>query len=186
MQCAIEPLSTFTNPPDPSGRDTSHQGIIFYIAGNYGAGRDQGAAANGMAADDGGVGADRSAFPNQRPDVLAVGWKVRPRRIHIGKDAGRTAEHVVLQLNAFVNGDIVLNADPVPDPDAGSHIHILPQRTIPADDSPRLDVAKVPDPGTCANLGTFIDITALVYEVVHLRYSWMAVIITHRLSSFSL
>ena len=96
--------------------------------------------------------------------------KMRPWCGHIGEDATRTAEHVVLNFNAFVNRDIVLHAHAIAYLHIVSHIHVLAQRATFAYHGTRLDMTKMPDLGACANAHIVIDITTLVYIIWFIQF----------------
>jgi hypothetical protein len=91
---------------------------------------------------------------------------MRPRSNYIREYAGRTAEDIVLDLDALVNGNIVLNPDTVPYVNVVTHIHILSQGTVRSYDSPSLDMAEMPNFCTGADLDAVIHVTALVNEKV--------------------
>src|SRR5262245_16472025 len=76
-----------------------------------------------------------------------------------------TAEHVVLQLDAFVDRDIVLDLDVVADPCSGHHDDILAEVAPLADDRARHHGGKVPDLGSAADRGPVVDVTGLVGDV---------------------
>jgi hypothetical protein len=73
---------------------------------------------------------------------------------------------MVLQLNALVHRDIVLDSDSVSYPDVRADVDILSQRTIPTQGSPFLDMAEMPNLGTIPDGYPFIDETALVNEII--------------------
>ncbi len=112
------------------------------------------------------VRAERCAFAHARTRVNPVHREVRPRGVHVGEHAGWTAEDIVFQLYAFVNGNIVLDAYTIANAYAGADIDVLSQGAIFPDYGTLLDVAEMPYPGTGANGYILIDVTALVYEKV--------------------
>ena len=162
----VQTTTAFAHPPDLPGRNAGHQGVIFHIRGHDGTGSNQGAAPYRVTAHNRAIRAERCAFAHARTRVNSVHREVRPRSIYIRENTGRTAEDMVLDLDALVNGDIVLDPDPVADADVIRHIHILAQGTVRSDDSPALDVAEMPNLGTGANPGAVIHVAALVNGIL--------------------
>ena len=119
-----------------------------------------------MAAHDGAIGAQGSSLTHARTRVNTVHGKVCSRRIHIGKYAGRAAENVVLQFNALVHRDVILDAHTVPYPDIVPDIDILSQRTVPADDGTLLNMTKMPNLRSFADAYAIVDISTFVNEKV--------------------
>ena len=119
-----------------------------------------------MTAHDGTVGSKRSPLTHERARVRAMYRKMRPRCSHIREHAGRAAENMVLQLNALVHRDVVLDSHSVADPDIVRDVDILSQRTVPADDGSPLDMAEMPNFRSGADGYAIVDITAFVNEVV--------------------
>ena len=91
---------------------------------------------------------------------------MRPGSGHVGKHATRTAEHIVLQFDAFVNRNIVLDADPIADPHVIADVDILAQRAVLANHRARLDMAEVPYLGALANRHILVDVATFVYKKV--------------------
>jgi hypothetical protein len=89
-----------------------------------------------------------------------------PRCNHIRENTRRPTKDIVLQFNAFVHRDIVLEPAAIPDPDIAANIHILPERTVPTDDSSPLDMAEMPNLGPFADGDPIVDIAALMNEKV--------------------
>ena len=106
------------------------------------------------------------SFAHARTRVNSVHREVRPRSIYIRENAGRPTEDIVFKLNAFVDGNIVLDPDTIPNADIVTYIHILAQGTILTYDSPSLDMAEMPNFRSGANLDAVIHVTALVNEKV--------------------
>src|SRR5213076_1498368 len=121
----------------------------------------------GHAADDRGVRTDRAAALHERAPVLVPARHVAPRIHHVGKHAGGPAEHVVFQLDALVDRDVVLDLDVVADFRAGHHDDVLAEVAALADDGAGHHVRKVPDLGAVADHRSVIDITGLMCEVAH-------------------
>ena len=57
-----EATATLADPTDPTGRHTGHEGIVGHIAGDHGAGGNEGTATHRMPADHRAVGAKGSTF----------------------------------------------------------------------------------------------------------------------------
>ena len=94
--------------------------------------------------------------------VLGAGGEV------IGKDAGRAAEHIVLQLHALVEGNIVLYFAAVADPYMIADIDVLPQRAALSDARAALEVAEMPDLRALADLHILVDVGAFVDKIVRI------------------
>ena len=112
------------------------------------------------------IRAEGGTLAHARTRVNSVHREVRPRSIYICKNAGRTTEDIVFKFNAFVDRNIVLDPDTIPNADIVANIHILTQGTILSDDSPPLDMAEMPNFRPGANLDAVIHVTALVNEKV--------------------
>ena len=69
---------------------------------------------------------------------------------------------MVLQLNAFVDRDIVLDTDTISNPDIRADIDILSEGTVVAQRSAFLDMAEMPYLGSIPDGYTVVDVTALV------------------------
>ncbi len=162
-----EAFAALAYPAYLTGRNPGHQSVVLYISGHHRASAYQGAATDGMAAHYRAVRAERCAFAHARTRVDPVHREVRPRGDDVREHAGRTAENVVLQLDAIIDGHVVLDPDAVTYPYAWTYVYILAERAILADDGAGLDVAEVPYLGSGPDHSAIIDITAFVNEVVH-------------------
>ena len=107
-----------------------------------------------------------SSLAHARTRVNSVHREVRPRSIYIRENTRRATEDIVFKLNAFIDGNIVLDPDTIPNVDIVANIHILAQGTILSDDSPLLDMAEMPNFRSGADLDAVIHVTALVNEKV--------------------
>ena len=165
-ETVIQTTTTLAHPPYLPGRYPGHQGIIFYVFRHNGAGGDQSAAPYRMTAHYRAIRAEGSSLAHARTRVNSVHREVRPRSIYIRENAGRATEDIVFELNALVDGNIVLDPDTIPNVDIVANIHILAQGTILSDDSPLLDMAEMPNFRSGANLDAVIHVTALVNEKV--------------------
>ena len=162
----VQTTTTLTHPPYLPGRHTGHQSKIFYVIRHNGTGGYQGAAPYRMPAHYCAIRAEGGSLAHARTRVNSVHREVRPRSIYIRKNAGRTTEDIVFELNAFVDGNIVLDPDTIPYVDIVANIHILAQRTILSNDCPPLDMAEMPNFRSGANLDAVIHVTTLVNEKV--------------------
>ena len=129
-QAVIQPAAALADPSDLPGRNAGHQGIIFNVSCHNGTGGDQRATPYRVAAHYRAIRAQRCALAHARTRINSVHREVRPRSIYIREYAGRTAEDIVLKLDAFVNGNIVLDPDTVTDVNVVTNIHILSQGTV--------------------------------------------------------
>ncbi len=165
-ETVVQTTAALAHPPYLPGRNAGHQGVIFHILGHNGTGGDQGAAPYRMTAHYRAIRAQRCALAHARTRVNSVHREVRPRSIYIREYAGRTTEDIVFDFDALVYGNIVLDADTIPDVDIVTHIHILTQGTVRSDNSPTLNMTEMPNFSSGADLDTVIHVTALVNEKV--------------------
>ena len=165
-EALIKFLPALAHPPDLLGRYAGHQSIILDILGHNGTGGYQGATPYRMAAHYRAIRTEGGSLAHARTRVNSVHREVRPRSIYIRKNAGRATEDIVFKLNAFVDGNIVLDPDTIPNADIIANIHILSQGTILSDDSPALDMAEMPNFRSSANQDAVIHVTALVNKKV--------------------
>lgn len=166
----IETFATFTYPAKLTGRNTYHEGIVLNILGDDGTGTDEGGTAYGVTTDDCAVGTEGSPFLDERLGIDAVNREVGTGCCDIGKDAGGTAEHVVLNLYTFIDRHIVLNTDTIADAGIVADVNILSQGAVSAEAGTLLDMAEVPNLCAFAYLYIVIDVTAFV-NVVFLHHS---------------
>jgi len=82
--------------------------MIGYVFRHDGAGADKRVLADGVAADDGAVGAECCALFDKSGADLVHFPDFCPRVVYVGKDHGRAAEDAVFQCNAFIDADVVL------------------------------------------------------------------------------
>ena len=162
----VQTTTTLAHPPYLPGRDTGHQSKIFYVFRHNGTGGYQGAAPYRMTAHYRAIRAEGGSLAHARTRINSVHREVRPRSIYIRENTGRATEDIVFKLNAFIDGNIVLDPDTIPNVDIVANIHILAQGTILSDDSPALDMAEMPNFRSGANLDAVIHVTALVNEKV--------------------
>ena len=82
---------------------------------------------------------------------------VAPGIQHVGEDATRAAEDVILKLDALVDRDVVLDLDVIADPGPRHHHHILAEAAPLANDRTGHHVAEVPDLGAAADDRAVVD-----------------------------
>lgn len=91
---------------------------------------------------------------------------MRPWSNDVGKHAGRAAEYVVLQLHAFVNRHVVLDAHAVAHLYIIRYVHVLPQRTVLSDNRSLLNMREMPYFSSFSHRCTLVYIAAGVNETV--------------------
>src|SRR5450432_2466842 len=99
-----------------------------------------------MAADDGGVGPDAGAAPDECAAELPFSRNFGPGNIDVGEHTARPAEDIVGELDTVIERHIVLDLAAFADPDIRTDHDVLPDRTVLADRAVRQDVAEMPDP----------------------------------------
>jgi len=92
-----------------SGGITDHQGVVGDVLRHHGAGADEGVLADGMAADDGTVGAKCCAFFDEGGADLVHLADFGPGVEDVGEDHRGAAKDAVFQGDAFIDGDVVLD-----------------------------------------------------------------------------
>ena len=165
-QAVIQPLAALADPTDLPGRNAGHQGKILNVFRHDGTGGDQRAAPYRMTAHNRAIRAQRCALAHARTRINSVHREVRPRSIYIRENTGRPTEDIVLYFDALIDGNIVLDADTIPNAGVVAHIHILTQGTVRSDDSPSLDMTKMPNFRSCADAYAIVDIRAFMNEEV--------------------
>jgi len=160
--------STGTHPANLNSGNTKHQGEGGNIFGNHRSGTDHAMLAQGIAADDGGIGTDgRTSFDQRRnPKLSSALGKQRPRGKVIGKNAGGTAKNPLLQSYPTVDGDVVLELAVVADKDITADEAVLPNAAPLAKSGTAGNMAEVPHLRTIANNYIGIDNTGRMNEVV--------------------
>src|SRR5690242_165780 len=161
-----EALAALAHPADAAGGDAYHERVRRNVGRDDGARTNECVLAEGDAAHDRRVGADRRAPPHERGTILVLARHVTAGVHHVREDARGTAEHVVLERDALVNRHVVLDLDVVADAGAGHHDDVLPEAAALADDGARHDVAEMPDLRARADPGAGVDVARIVHEVV--------------------
>src|SRR5688572_7548612 len=139
--------------------------VVGHVARDDAARADDAEASERHAADDRRVGADGSAAPHERAAVLVLALDVASRVDHVREYHRGPAEHVVLEDDARVDRDVVLDLDVVAD-DASRRDHdVLADVAARADSRVAHHVAEVPDLRAVADLGRRVDDRRLVGKV---------------------
>lgn len=112
------------------------------------------------------IRAQRCALAHARTRINPVHREVRPRSIYIRENTGRPTEDIVLYFDALIDGNIVLDADTIPNMDIVAHIHILAQGTVRSDDSTTLDMTEMPNLRSGADLDAVINVATLVNVII--------------------
>ena len=133
MSLVVNPLPSFINAPNPSCWHSCHEGVVFHVFGDDGACCYHGVLADGDAADYGAVGSQRGAFSDQGLLIYSVDGIFRSRHGDVGEHAARSAEDVVFQLYAFVDGYVVLYLNAIAYLDIVADVDVLSEGTVLAD-----------------------------------------------------
>ena len=124
-QVVPEALARSAHPSNPSRRISHHQREIRDIPGDDGARADEAILSERMTAHHRGIGSDRSPLADRSGPKLIFARDVGTRIVHIGEHAARSAKHIVSQLDAVVDRDIVLDLASVADPNIGTNHDVL-------------------------------------------------------------
>src|SRR6266536_3422329 len=163
----MEPLAALTHPADASRRHADHEPIGRDVGRHDGARADERILAQRDAAHDRRVGTDRAAALHERAPVCVLARHVTARVHDVGEDTGGTAEDVVFQLDALVDGHVVLDLDVVADPGPRHHDDVLAEVTPLADHGARHHMREVPDLGAVPDHRPVIDVAGFVREIVY-------------------
>ena len=162
----VEALAVAAHPADLPGRHADHQREGRHVAIDDGAGADEGVFPDRVAADDGAIGPEGGAAPDQGVAVFVLAGYGAAGIVDIGEDHARAAEHVILQRHVVVHRDVVLDLDVVADDDPVADEDILAEGAIAADDGLAADMDPMPDAGVVANPGAFVDDGSVVDGVI--------------------
>jgi len=144
----VEPVPALAHPADLLGWISHHQGIVRSTPGDHRARPDECIGTDGIAAHDGGVGADGGPCLDQGGPHLVHAGYVGAGVEHVGEHHGRAAEHVVLQGDPLVDRDVVLDLAAVSYDRVRTDHHVLADAAVPAYLRALQDVAEMPDPGS--------------------------------------
>lgn len=142
-----------------------HQGIIRYIAAHHCSGTYEGVSPNDSTAYNGRIGSNCGTPANKGPLVGCFPVDLRAGIDHIGKDARRPQENIILDDHTRINGDIILDFDIVANDHLTGDHDILTQRAALSDARVFHDVAEMPDARPGADLAGFVYITAGVNKI---------------------
>jgi len=165
----LQALAGFADPADNAGGVADDEGVVGDVAGHDGARAYEGVAADAVSADDGAVGAERSAFAHAGLKVKgAAHLRIFAAGIDdVGEHHRGSAEHVIFEDDAFVNGDVVLNLAVIPDVHVVADIHILPEHTILSYARTGLYMRVMPDLRAVADEHVAVDVGGFVGEEIH-------------------
>src|SRR5437016_2164820 len=161
-----EAFAALAHPADAARRHAYHERVRRNVGSHDGARTNERVLAEGDAAHDRRVRADGRAPPHERGAIFVLARHVAAGVHHVGEDARRPAEHVVLEGDALVNRHVVLKLHVVADARAGHHHDVLPEAAVLADDGAGHDMAKMPDLGVFADPGAGVDVARLMDEEV--------------------
>src|SRR5437660_12804645 len=161
-----EAFAALAHPADAARRHAYHERVRRNVGSHDGARTNERVLAEGDAAHDRRVRADGRAPLHERGAILMLARHVAAGVHHVGEDARRPAEHVVLVGDALVDRHVVLELHVVPDARAGHHHDVLPEAATLTDDGAGHDVAEMPDLGILADPGARVDVARFVDEVV--------------------
>ncbi len=150
-------LAVLAHPADLAGGVADDEGIRLYFLGDHGPCANEGVGSDVVATNDGGIGPDGGPFADH-------GFHVFPFAVHgaagvmdIGEDHARPQKNVIFADHAFINGDVVLHFDIIPQYHPIGHKNILPQIAAFPNDRPRHDVAEMPDRGLGPDAGPCVN-----------------------------
>lgn len=147
----VETFAAAAHPADGVGGISDDKCEVGDIACDDGAGADKTVAAEGYAADDSGVRAYCCALADECFGELIFSGNVAAWVGNVGENHARTAENVVFQGYAVVDGDIVLDFYAVSDLDVIGDENTLSENAIGADFGGFAYVNEVPDAGVIAD-----------------------------------
>src|SRR5512134_1445269 len=84
---------------------------------------------NGDPADNGGVGANGGSMFHQGPAKLVSTYNLGTRVPYVRENAGGPAKNAVLELDAVVDRNIVLDLDPIANRHV-AHVHVLTEHAL--------------------------------------------------------
>ena len=140
-----QPLAESADPADLPRRNTHHEREGAHISIDHGARAYKSVFADGYAAYNRTIRAQRGASPNYRVPIFVFATDGRARIVDIGKHHARAAKDIVFQNYIVVHGNVVLNFDVGSNPNAISNVYILPKRAPFADYRSAADMYPVPN-----------------------------------------
>lgn len=173
-QAEIEDITVCTHPTGYFRWHSGDYGVSGDIFGNNCSRSHECAFVESDTANDGGIGTYASSTLDKSPNVVVAcrSRVLAPGGANIREDHTRATEYVVFNNDTLVHADVVLNLHAVTDANLVGNKHILSQTAVLTDDGIGHDVAVVPDLSAAAYLSSFIDVSALVSEImiIHSRH----------------
>ena len=145
------------DPADASSRHASHQGEGRNVLRHHGASGDEAIFAERSAAYDGGVGSDCGAALHQGRPELVLALDLSARVHDVGKDTGGPAEDTILQGDAGVYANVVLDLAAIADRHVRADAYVLADDAVLSDAGVLEHVAEMPDPRALADLDAIVD-----------------------------
>ena len=154
----VESAAVDGHPADGLRWDTGDQGVVRHVRSDHCTGRDKAMPTQGHAAPNGGICSHGGALLDQGGLVFASSVDGAARVSHVGEHARRPEERVILDGDALVEADVVLDFDVGTQCDAARNKRVLAQAGPLSQDSFRHHVAKMP------NLRILVQHRALVHD----------------------
>ena len=124
LEISVETLAALAHPTNAAGGNACHKGIVGDIAGDNGSGGYEGGTTYSVTTDNGAIGAKRRSLLNQGLGIDSMNGEMGTGRGDIGEHTRRTAEYIVLNLNALRHRHIVLYANAI------AYAQLLPMLTF--------------------------------------------------------
>ena len=126
----VDAVRTNAHPTDDPSGVSRNQRKMRHVLCHHRPGTDKGISPDGNTAHDGTVGAESRTSANQGRTQFIHAPDFATRIKHVGEDHRRSAEHVIIESHAFINGDVILDFDPVANVHIGPNDNILSYPTI--------------------------------------------------------
>jgi hypothetical protein len=163
----VQFFTALADPTLEAGGVAVDQGIIGYIFAYYGSGTDHGVLADGVPADDGGIGTNGGSFFYECRLELIFAFYKGPGVDDVGKYHGWPQEYVIFANYSTVDGHVILDFDVIAQNYPGCYDHILTNVAVGTQLTAVHQMAEVPDFGSPADMDVFIYIAGLVNEVFY-------------------
>ena len=108
-----------------------------------------------VAAHHGGVGADGRPVADPRLADRPLGVECSWDQI-VGQRGGGTEKHVITDVDARIDTDVILDLATIADGRAGIHEDVLAQDAVASNSGTAPDVTVVPHPSSVSDFGTFL------------------------------
>ena len=152
-----ERLCALADPSLHPSRISVDQGVIRDVVGDDRPRSDEPILPDGVTADEGDIGPDRRAPPYQSRTKLFLSRDEAPRIEDIGKDHGWTAEHIILQNDRVIDGNIILNLDTISEDGSRADEDILTNEAVVSDLSTGHHMGEVPNLSARANIHRIVN-----------------------------